>query len=255
MNTPVTSNPLHHPRYPRSNAYDAQWVFDNQMGPNALWLIEALTEVIPIEAGMRVLDLGCGKAMTSIFLAQEFSAQVWATDLWIDATSNQERIRQADVEDYVVPIHADAHQLPFAKGFFDAIVSVDAYQYFGTADLYLGYITEFLRDRGRIGIVMPALFTEIAGAVPDELAPFWDWEFCCFHSPEWWRTHWMKTGKVQVEVADAIDEGWKDWLRFDEASGVHLEGWRKEAAADSAAMLRVDQGRHLGFSRVVGTKA
>jgi cyclopropane fatty-acyl-phospholipid synthase-like methyltransferase len=60
------ANPLFHPRYPRSNNYDADWVFANQMGPNALWLMEALVEKLHIEPGMRVLDLGCGKAMTSI---------------------------------------------------------------------------------------------------------------------------------------------------------------------------------------------
>jgi cyclopropane fatty-acyl-phospholipid synthase-like methyltransferase len=77
-------NSLQHPRYPRSNNYDPQWVIDNQMGPNALWLIEALTEAMQITPGMRVLDLGCGTALTSIFLAREFGAQVWATDLWIE---------------------------------------------------------------------------------------------------------------------------------------------------------------------------
>lgn len=222
------------------------------MGPNALWLVESLTEVLPIDKGMRVLDLGCGRAMTSIFLAKEFGAQVWATDLWVDASSNQQRIRDAGVDDRVVA-HSEAHQLPFADGFFDAIVSVDAYQYFGTADLYIGYIAGFLRNGGQIGIVVPGLLTDL-GEVPDELAPFWEWEFCCFHSPEWWRRHWEKTGRVRVDVADAIEDGWKDWLRFDEASEPHLEGWRKEAAQNSIAMLRADRGKHLGFSRVVGTK-
>lgn len=248
------SNPFYHPRYLRSNDYDPQWIFDNQMGPHALWLMEALVEVMPIEPGMRVLDLGCGSAMTSIFLAQEFGAQIWATDLWIEASANQERIRAAGLERLVVPIHAEAHALPFAGGFFDAIVSVDAYHYFGTADLYLGYLVDFLRDQGRIGVVTPALFPELGSQVPDELMPFWDWEFCSFHGPEWWRTHWEKTGKVRVEVADAIEEGWKDWLRFDEVTLPHLEGWRQEAATNEAAMLRVDQGKHLGFSRIVATK-
>ncbi len=90
----------------RSNNYDPQWVLDNQTGPNPLWLIEALTEVIDTKPGMRVLGLGCGAALTSIFLAKEFDAQVWATDHWIEASGNQERIRAADVEREVVPIHA-----------------------------------------------------------------------------------------------------------------------------------------------------
>ena len=44
---------------------------------------------MPIEPGMKVLDLGCGKAMSSIFLAREFRVSVWATDLWIPATTRE----------------------------------------------------------------------------------------------------------------------------------------------------------------------
>ncbi len=236
------------------NAYDPQWVFDNQMGPNVLWLMESLVEVLPIERGMRVLDLGCGRAMTSIFLAKEFGAEIWATDLWIDASANQERIREAGVEHLVVPIHAEAHTLPFAAGFFDVIVSVDSYQYYGTADLYIAYISSFLRDGGQIGAVMPAVFEEVGAEVPDDLAPFWDWEFCCFHGPDWWRTHWEKTGKVRVELSDRVPDGWKDWLNFSEVCMPDLDGWRKAAAANEVAMLRVDEGKRMGFTRIVATK-
>jgi len=252
--TVAARNPLHNDRYPLSNKYDPKWVFENQMGPNALWLMEALVEVLPVEPGMKVLDLGCGRAMTSIFLAKEFGAEIWATDLWIEASDNQERIREAGVEKLVFPIHAEAHALPFAQGFFDAIVSVDAYQYFGTADLYLGYITGFLREGGRIGVVVPALFEEFGADIPDTLRPYWEWDFCCFHGPDWWRTHWDKTGKARVDLADALEDGWRDWLRFDEASIPTMTGWRREAATSQAAMLRADQGKLLGFTRMVATK-
>jgi cyclopropane fatty-acyl-phospholipid synthase-like methyltransferase len=251
--TTPNSNPLHHPRYPRSNNYDPQWILDNQMGPNALWLIEALTEVIDIKPGMRVLDLGCGTAMTSIFLAKEFGAQVWATDLWIEASANLERIRAADVESLVVPIHAEAHALTFAASFFDAIVSVDAYHYFGTDDLYLGYMAHFLREEGRIAVVAPGLVSEIGSKIPEELAPFWAWDFCSFHCPEWWQEHWEKTGKVHVDLADWIQEGWQDWLTFSEAKLPQTNDRWKKAATDEVAMLRVDRGKNLGFSRIVAT--
>lgn len=245
---------LQNPRFPRSNRYDEQWVFDNQMGPNALWLMESLSQVVEgINEGTKILDLGCGRAMTSIFLAKEFGARVWATDLWIDAAANQKRVEAAGVDDLVCPIHAEAHDLPFADDFFDLVLSVDAYQYFGTADLYLGYITKFLRPGGRIGVVVPAVFEELGGRTPEHLAEYWDWEFCCFHGPEWWRTHWEKTRKVTVDLSDALAEGWKDWLDFTEACSPHLSGWRAVAASNEIAMLRIDQGRLLGFTRTVAT--
>lgn len=246
---------LAHDAYPRSNGYDPRWVIDNQMGPNALWLMEALTQAMPIERGMKVLDLGCGRAITSIFLAREFGARVWATDLWIAAEDNQERIREAKAEDLVTAVHAEAHSLPYGPGFFDAIVSVDAYQYFGTSDLYIGQITSHLRDGGRIGIVVPALFEEFAGRPPEPLAPYWEWDFCCFHSPEWWRRHWQKSGKVSVESADTIEDGWRDWLRWSELIQPHTKGWMHDASKLTIAMLEADRGKNLGFARVVAKKA
>ena len=86
-------------RFPRSANYDPDWVLDNMMGPNPLWLTESLAESMDLRAGMRVLDLGCGKGLSSIFLAREYGLQVWATDLWIDASANFERICAAGVED------------------------------------------------------------------------------------------------------------------------------------------------------------
>ncbi|MFP4160320.1 MAG: SAM-dependent methyltransferase, partial [Desulfobacterales bacterium] len=57
------------PEFPLSAKYDPDWILDNQMGPNALWLAEWLLQDLPLAPGMRVLDLGCGKAMSSIFMA------------------------------------------------------------------------------------------------------------------------------------------------------------------------------------------
>lgn len=74
--------------YARSLRYDPAWVLANQMGPNPLWLMEALTNVLALNQGARVLDLGAGTALTSIFLAKEFDVSVVAADLWIDPSDN-----------------------------------------------------------------------------------------------------------------------------------------------------------------------
>jgi len=250
----MAQNPLDHERYRRASTYDPAWVMANQMGPNALWLMEALCEIVEPTEGMRVLDLGCGTAMTSIFLAREYGAEVWATDLWIPASENRERIEAAGVADRVYPIHAEAHSLPFADGFFDLIVSVDAYHYFGTDDLYVATMARHLRSGGRLGIVVPALLEELR-EIPEHLAEYWEWEFWSFHGPDWWRWHWAKSTKVVVEHADALADGWRDWLRWAEVAGpASPQEWMADESRREAAMLRADQGRLIGFARVVARK-
>src|SRR5512136_1002947 len=110
-------NLLSNERFLRSNHYDPKWIIDNQMGLNPLWLTEWACEKIPLEPGMRVLDLGCGKGLSSIFLAKEYKLQVWAADLWIKPTENYERFCQSKVQDRVFPVHADARSLPFADNY------------------------------------------------------------------------------------------------------------------------------------------
>lgn len=237
--------------FPRSAAYDPEWVLANLMGPNVLWLTEALAQMLRFEPGMRVLDMGCGRAISSIFLAKEFGVQVWATDLWIGASDNWGRVRTAGMQDRVFPIHAEAHALPFADEFFDAAVSLDAYHYFGTDDLYLGYYARFVRTGGQIGIVVPGLQGEFTAGLPSHLAPYWHRDFWSFHSPVWWREHWERSGQVAVEAADLVPKGWERWLRWLEVCGA--QGFRADER--QAAMLRVDAGRNLGFARVVARKA
>jgi hypothetical protein len=40
------------------------------------------------------------------------------------------------------PVHADARSLPFSDEFFDVIVSLDSFYYYGTDDLYLNYLAD-----------------------------------------------------------------------------------------------------------------
>ena len=117
--------------FPRTGKYDKDFLKKNMMGPNSMMILEELLEKVPLKPEMKVLDLGCGNGLTSIFLAKEYGVQVFALDLWISATDNFKRFQEAGVENMVIPIHADAHDMPFAEGFFDAVISVDAYHYVG----------------------------------------------------------------------------------------------------------------------------
>src|SRR5882724_12922589 len=125
-----SDNRLISERFPRSNNYHPEWLIAGVSGgANSLWLTEWLSSAIDLRPGMRVLDLGSGRASSSIFLHREFGVQVWATDLWFHPTESLQRIRDAGIEDGIFPLHCDARALPFAANFFDAIVCVDAYPY------------------------------------------------------------------------------------------------------------------------------
>src|SRR5262245_15402905 len=142
-------------RFPRASKYHPDWVMASVSGgANSLWLTEWLAPALNLKPEMRVLDLGCGRAASPIFLRRAFNVQVWSTDLWFSASENLQRIRDAGVEDGVFPIHADARALPFATEFFDAIVSIDSFMYYGTDDLYLSYLARFLKPGGVMGIAL-----------------------------------------------------------------------------------------------------
>lgn len=196
---------------------------------------------------MRVLDLGCGRAMSSIFLRREFDVQVWAVDLWFNPSENMQRIRDAGVEDGVFPLHCDARMLPFATEFFDAIVSIDSFVYYGTDDMYLNNLARFVKPGGVIGVAGAGLVRELPGEIPDHLHAWWKQDQpWCFHTPGWWRNHWGRTSIVDVERADTLDDGWRYWA-----------DWLRLIAPDNTteiSAVETDGGRFLGYVRTVGRR-
>ena len=245
-------NILESKMFPRSNRYDPQWIINNQMGLNPLWLTEWLCEKMPLTPGMRVLGLGCGKGLSSIFLAKEYGVQVWAADLWIKPTENYERVQKAGVEDSVFSIHTDARSLPFPEGYFDAIICTDSYIYFGTDDLYLDYLHQFVKPGGQIGITVPGFMRELNGKLPEHLLPFWAQECWTWHTVDWWRWHWERTGLVKEVTAEILPDGWKLWLQWKKARE-KMEGENPSLTSD-IQVLEADRGQYMGFIRMVASR-
>ncbi|MCL2565394.1 MAG: methyltransferase domain-containing protein [Defluviitaleaceae bacterium] len=207
-------------KYIKSAKYDKGWVEENWMGPHPLWLVEDICSHLDLRPGMKVLDMGCGKGLTSVFLAKEYGVTVFANDLWISATDNLKRFEEAGVADKVFPIHAEAHTLPYAEGFFDAAISIDSYHYYGTSESYLpGVFAKLVKPGGQLAIVVPGLVREFDKGYPDTLEKHWDSELYTFHSKDWWRRLWEKTGTVEIkacyEIKDpkAIWYPWAKWAR------------------------------------------
>lgn len=233
--------------FPRSSSYHPEWIKAGVSGgANPLWITEWLAQALDLRPGMRVLDLGCGRAMSSIFLHREFGVQVWAVDLLCSVSENLQRIRHAGVEESVFPLRGDARALPFGADFFDAIVSIDSFFYYGTDDLYLNELVRFVKPGGQVGIAGAGLMQEMADMVPAHLKAWWTPDLWCIHSAPWWQRHWERTGLMDVEVADSLFEGWRLWHK-----------WHLAIAPDNKTeieALEVDGGRYLGYTRLVGRK-
>jgi SAM-dependent methyltransferase len=240
---------MDNPRYPKSAKWCPQWIFHNSMGPINTWCLEALLGRMALKNGSRVLDLGSGAAATSIFLALEYDVEVWSVDLWVDPQANQRRIEEAGLADRIIPSRAEAHSLQFETGLFDAVVSIDAYHYFGTDVRYLSYLSQFVREGGTIGVVMPANAvdpdSDEAIALDEPVASELGADWFTFRSAEWWRRHWCHSRSVDDPVFEMVTGGSDDWKRWIDATTAAYGSHPQVELNDR--MLSSQAGRTMGF--------
>jgi ubiquinone/menaquinone biosynthesis C-methylase UbiE len=237
-------------RYPLASKYDPQWVRHLDMGPHPLWQLEDLLPDLGLHPGDRVLDLGCGKGATSVFLAREVDVEVAAVDWWIEEVELRAVIEAASVADRVTAVHADARNLPFANAEFDAIVSIDAFEYFGTDVHFLPSLLRVLRPGGRIGMSTPALSVDpYLRPPPAQLTALVGGELAAWHAPEWWQRHWELTGLVTNVVARMQPGGRDDWILWEQTSDSARTG---ESLLTVLRSLAPDE---IGFALVSATKA
>jgi cyclopropane fatty-acyl-phospholipid synthase-like methyltransferase len=229
-------------QYPRTKKYDGGWIRENRMGPNPVMLMEELCGNLDLRPGMKVLDMGCGKGLTSVFLAKEFGVTVFANDLWISATDNLKRFEEAGVADRVFPIHAEAHCLPYADGFFDAAVSVDSYHYYGTDETYFPCtFSKLVKQGGQFGIVCPGFTREFENGFPETMNEMFGDDMFTFHSNAWWKKFWEKTGMVEITACYDIEDAHGVWLDDVERSDefVHAD---KDGLVTLVVMAAVKKG-------------
>ena len=175
--------------YIKSEKYQTPDLMKKIMGPNPLKLEEELLMGHKIKDGAVVCDLGSGQGLTSVFLAKEYGFKVYAADLWSDPYENARFFETMELsEEQIIPVKADATDLPFEKDFFDAVVSTDSYNYFGRDTRYLDdKLLPFVKSGGYIYITVPGMKKDCHDNLPKELLLSWTTEQLDYiHDIDYW---------------------------------------------------------------------
>ncbi len=232
--------------YTRSNRYDISLVREKIMGPNPIKLEEELLADHRIPPSATVMDLGSGQGLTSVFLVKEYGFRVFAVDLWSNPTENKRFFDQMGLAtEQIIPIHADANDLPFAEEFFDAVISIDSYNYFGRDPEYLGkHLLPFVKHSGYLYIVVPGMKKDCHDNLPAELLLSWTPDQLDYlHDTTYWTNNICQTEGIEIlsiHEMESNEEVWNDWLACDNE---YARGDRKSMEAGG--------GRYLNFVAIV----
>ena len=200
------------------NSYKEHMTSETLMGPNSARILEELLKRHPLQLSneSNVLDLGCGKGLTSLILARETGAKVYANDLWINAEDNKKRFDDWGIGEQITPVCEDANNLSFAKRQFDVLVSVDSYHYFATATGYFeNKILPFLNDNATVLIGIPGIKDEFAGRSEELLVEWLGNEAYMFKSPTEWKEiigNNDRIEKIETWEMGCFDLAWNEWF-------------------------------------------
>lgn len=232
--------------YILSKKYETPELMEKIMGPNPIKLEEELMLGHKIPDGSVVCDLGSGQGLTSVFLSKEYGFKVYAADLWSDPEENKKFFESMGLTDeQIIPVKADAENLPFEKDFFDAVVTTDSYNYFGRDPKYLDEkLLPFVKSGGYIYISIPGMKKDCHDDLPKELLLSWTPEQLDYmHDVAYWRAmveQCVGAELIEIGEMESNDEVWADWLKQE-----------NEYAVGDRKSMEAGGGKYLNFIKIV----
>lgn len=233
-------------KYVRSEKYNTPALQAKIMGPNPVKLEEELLRDHRIPQGAVVCDLGSGQGLTSVFLAKEYGFIVYAADLWSDPAENRAFFDEMGLDrEQIIPVKADATDLPFDKEFFDAVISTDSYNYFGRDPLFLDEkLLPFLKSGGYLYVAIPGMKRDLHDDLPSELLLSWTSEQMDYmHDVAYWTdlvSRCQGADVIRVEEMESNEEVWADWLAQE-----------NEYAIGDRKSMEAGGGKYLNFIAIV----
>jgi SAM-dependent methyltransferase len=208
-------------QYPELDDYTRDELYEDCSGGGGLYLAARMLRTMDLKAGDIILDLGCGKGATSLFLASRFGVKVIALDLWTSATFLDHKFTRYGYRDQIIPLNMDVtHELPFAEDYFDAVFCMNSFNFYGGNHQFLQHLLKHLKPGGQLCIGSEVLTDEFTAEQlrnppyvyafrlppPNEAVDVFEDDFKKQHTPGWWRELFESSGLLKVTYCEALDD-------------------------------------------------
>ena len=212
-------------KYILSEKYNTKELQSKIMGPNPIKLAEEL--------------------LSDCKINKEYGFKVYAADLWSEPEENRKFFEKMGLsEENIVSVKADALNMPFEKEFFDGIISVDSYNYFGRDKKFLDEkLLPYIKKGGYLYIAIPGMKKDLHKNLPKELLLSWTPEQMEYmHDCDYWRDIVGESSAevICVEEMESNEEVWNDWLRQE-----------NEYAVGDRKSMQAGAGKYLNFIKIV----
>jgi SAM-dependent methyltransferase len=208
-------------KYPALQDYSDDECYRDFFGGGGLYLAVQMLRTLHLRPGDLVLDLGCGKGSTSVFIAKHYEVSVVALDLWTSAEFLNKKFEAQGCSDRISAIQMDATlPLPFPPNHFDAIFCMNSFNFYGGSVKYLNRLLQHLKPGGQICIgseVLTHEFTEeqiksppyvyaFRLPPPNENVNVFEDDFLKQHTPGWWEQLFRTSGSLDVECCYELED-------------------------------------------------
>ncbi len=224
--------------YPELEGYSRNDMYRDFFGGGGLYLVVRMLRALDLQPGQKVLDLGCGKGESTVFMAKHCGVQVKALDLETTAEFLAQKFAARGVSGSASALQMDATKpLPYAQNEFDAIFCMNSFNFYGAEPGLMANLLKHLKPGGRLCIgseVLSAEFTPEQLANPpfvyafklpppyDQADVFTD-DFIKQHTSGWWRDFFQASGLLDVETCYELDDAeaiYQELVRYEHENNI-----------------------------------